>query len=116
MNLVVNMAAKTVTIDGLALECDFPADESIATLRWHGETLYGHITMPAGSTGGGDYRDPAMVAPYVAAWRTALQKRLDALTADQASEATAFQKWTAEQAALTKKQQAAAAQDSAKKK
>lgn len=109
MNLVVDLAAKTVTIDGLALQCDVPADASIATIRWHGEALYGHITPPAGVTGGGDFRDPALVAPYVAAFRAAAQKRLDALTADQASETDAFKQWTADQAAATKQQQAAAA-------
>jgi hypothetical protein len=109
MNLVANPAAGLVTIDGLALQCDIAADSAIASIRWHGEALYGNIAPPPGVTGGGDFRDPALVAPYVAAWRAALQKRLDALIADQASEAAAFQKWAGEQSALTKQQKTDAA-------
>jgi hypothetical protein len=118
MNLVAVIATKTVTIDGLALECDIAADPSIWAIRWHGEALYGHITPPSGVTGGGDFRDPSLVAPYVAAWCTALQKRLAAVDAAQVNEKDAFQKWSADQTALTKKQQSAAAQDAspAKKK
>jgi hypothetical protein len=117
MNLVADIAAKTVTIDGLALHCDVPLVPAwIAVVRWHGETLYGHITPVPGTADGGDFRDPSLVAPYIAAWRATMQMRIDALAADQASEAAAFQKWIGDQAALTKQQQASAAKPAAKTK
>jgi hypothetical protein len=108
MDVMVNMAAKIVAVDGLALVCDFTTDSTIASIRWHGDALYGHITPAAGVTGGGDFRDPATAAPYVAAWRTAVQKRLDTNAADQTAEAAAYQKYLADEAAKAKALAAAA--------
>ncbi len=113
MHLIVAMADGVVTIDGLPLACDFKRDASIASIRWHGEALYGHIT-PTDPIGGGDFNDPAVIAPYVVAWRTALQQRLDAVAAATTAELAAFQKKQREDTALAKQLAGAATGDAAR--
>jgi hypothetical protein len=114
MQVNVNMTDKVVAVNGLALPCDFKIDPTLAALRWEGDALYGNMTPAAGQTGGGDFRDPSIIAPYVAAWRTALQTKLDAVTADATSEAAAYQKFLSDEKAAEAKRVAVAAQPAPK--
>ena len=109
MQVTVIIADKTVAVDGLALACAVPADPAVASIRWHGDALYGNATPAPGQAGGGDFRDPAVIAPYVAAWRTALQGKLDAAAAAATAETAAYQTWLAEQKASDAQRAAAAA-------
>lgn len=88
MQVTVIPADKVISVDGLSLKVDMDMDTTIHSIQWHGAAGAGIISGP----GGDAFRDPAVILPYVEAWRVAL-KALDAATVTEAAAAAdAYQK------------------------
>lgn len=89
---VVDEGRMVVAIDGISLVCASPVEghsEWMRSMRWlGGEIALGHINGGPAST---SFRDPAVIAPYVAAWRAEMDRRLAAIDAAQAAELAAYQ-------------------------
>jgi hypothetical protein len=111
MNVTVNMAAGFVAVDGVALQCSFPINKTIRSIRWHGETLYGNVVVDGPEVVGGEFRDPAVITPYVTAWRAEMQRRLDAAATAATKETADYQAWLVSEAGKTQLQMTAAAAD-----
>jgi hypothetical protein len=109
MHVTVNMPDKIISVDGVALQCSFPVDVAIRSIRWHGEALHGYTVTVA--PGGGEFRDPAVIAPYVTAWRAEMQRRLDANAVDATKEKSDYQAWLVDEAGKTERQKTNAAAD-----
>lgn len=108
MQVTVNPAQGTVVIDGLALKCIFAVPDGVQSIHWAGKFGTG---QQSGGTGHGVFYDPAVIAPYVAAWRTEMQARIAATEAAEAVETAAYQARVAQQEQIAQEQQAAAQAD-----
>lgn len=109
MHVTVNMPDQVISIDGVALQFPFQVDKSIRSIRWHGEALHGNTVTVA--PGGGEFRDPAVITPYVTAWRAEMQRRLDAVATAATKETADYQAWLVSEAGRAAQQKTAAAAD-----
>lgn len=105
MNIVVAVPDGRIVVDGLALRCEFASDAT-HSIRWNGAEGVGHVM---GGPNEGPFRDPAIIAPYVAAWRAAMQRLIAATEAAQGQEQAAYQAWLAAEAQREEQLRAAAA-------
>lgn len=108
MQLTVIPGDRTIVVDGLALKCEFSAPEGVQSITWAGAHGVGQMT---GGAAHGVFRDPATVASYVAAWRTALQARVAATEVAEAIELANYQAYVAEEQRRDAERRAAAQAD-----
>ncbi len=86
MFVSIGVADRHVSIDGQTYNFDaatFPSPQTIngkpadgvTAIVWNGSELFGNIQ----GGGGEPFRDPAVIAVYVAAWETALASQIESL-------------------------------------
>lgn len=95
MQVTVLPADRTIVVNGVALKCEFDPPEGVQSIHWAGAEGVGQMT---GGAAHGLFRNPGLIAPYVAAWRTAMQARIAATEADEPIEQAAYQAYVAAEA------------------
>ncbi|MDC7787958.1 hypothetical protein PQJ75_13765 [Rhodoplanes sp. TEM] len=111
MQVIVNVADRTVVVDGLPLrieESAWPPTDA-TQIQWHGPDLVGAV---AGGSAPGTFRDPRTVKPWLDAWQAEIGRRLDASHEAEATDLTRYEDWQeAEEARLAAEREAEAAQE-----
>lgn len=111
MQVIVNVADRTVVVDGLPLRIDesaWPSTDA-TQIQWHGPDLVGAV---AGGSAPGTFRDPRVIRPWLDAWQAEIGRRLEASHEAEAADVTRFEDWQeAEEARLAAEREAEAAEE-----
>ncbi len=106
MQVTVLPVDRTIVCNGLAVKCEFEVPEGVQSIHWSGGL--GQMT---GGVAHGQFRDPAIVAPYLAAWRAEMQARIAATAADEPIEQAAYEAYLATEAQRDAERRVAAQAD-----
>jgi hypothetical protein len=106
MRVSVVVPDSTIVVDGAPLRFDFPVeDNTIEAIQWDSVALSGSIQRHGSSE---SFKDPAIIAPYIEAWREEVNRRATASVDHESASLAAHQDYLKAEAEKKAEREAAA--------